>query len=102
MWDEVEFLVDDADPEIAGMSRTSNLGFHAIDEDLTGVLLVSSAQNLHQCGLPGTILAEKYVNLSAGNRQVHLIERNDSRERFANPAHLECEWLPADLGLSHQ
>ena len=87
--DEVQLLVDDADPEVAGVARAANLDGLTIEADLAGVLAVRAAEDLHQRRLPGAVLAEQHVDVAGVKRQVDVVERDDAGKHLPDAAHLE-------------
>src|SRR5207248_8364788 len=61
----------------------------AVDMNLTGVLAIRAAENLHQGGFAGPILAEQHVDVASLERQIDAIEGDHTRERLADAPHLE-------------
>ncbi len=86
---EVQLLIDDADAERERVARAADLHRLAMDDDLARVLAIRAAEDLHQRRLPGAVLAEEHVHVAGLERQVDAVERDDARERLADPPHLE-------------
>src|SRR5687767_5320577 len=71
------------------MPRILDLDRRAVDPDLAAVLAVGAAEDLHQRRLAGAVLAEQHVDFAAVQRQIDTIERNHTRKRLPDAAHLE-------------
>src|SRR5688572_18353278 len=89
MWHEIQFLVDQADPERQRIARGLNVHVASLQTDGPGVLAIGAAQNLHERRFAGAVLAEEHVDFASVERQVDPIERHDARKRLADAAHLE-------------
>ena len=80
---EAQLLVDDADPEPAGIRRRTELDRLAGDADLAVVRVDRAGEDLHQGGLPGTVLADDGVHGAGLDGEVHAHEGLDPAVRLA-------------------
>src|SRR5215217_1584104 len=71
---QVQFLMDDADPQILRGSRRWNIDGHAFNADLAGILAVDPGKNLHQGGLAGAVLTHQGMNLSREEFEASLLQ----------------------------
>ena len=80
---EAELLVDDPDPEPAGIRRRTQLDRLAGDADLALVRMDRAGEDLHQGGLPGTVLADDGVHGAGLDGEIHAHEGLDPAVRLA-------------------
>ena len=60
----------------------------AVDLDCSFILLIDTAEAVHQGGLSGTVFAEKTEDLTFMKGQLSIIQRFDAGEGLADPRHL--------------
>lgn len=70
LWNEIELLIDDADPELERVARARDVHGLAADANLAAVFPIGAAENLHQRRLPGAVLAEQHVHFAAVQRDI--------------------------------
>jgi hypothetical protein len=56
-------------------------------QDLTFVWPGQARENVHQGGLPGTVLAQQRVNLADPELEIHLVIGNHAGETFGHTTH---------------
>ena len=87
--EEVEFLVDEGD---AGLHRAADaeaaIG-HAIDLDGAAVGLDHAAEDLHQGGFAGAVLADHADDLAGADIEAEIGKGDDARVGLAQPGQLE-------------
>jgi hypothetical protein len=59
----------------------------SIDEDLAGIRPVDPSQNLHESGLPGSVLTDKCQHFTAFDFKENVLEREHSWELLRDPCH---------------
>ncbi|MNQ50188.1 hypothetical protein D3C85_641170 [compost metagenome] len=74
---QIQLLVDDADPLILGVARSLEVDRLTAVADAARIGLIDAGQHLHQGGFAGAILTE----------QGHHLTRVDSQTRFVESAH---------------
>ena len=77
---EIQLLVDDANAERQRVARAVDVDRLAAHADLAAVLAIRAAENLHQRGLAGAVLAEQHVHFAGVQRQIDAVERDDARK----------------------
>ncbi len=97
--DQIELLIDRGDPEAFGVLCPGDANFLAVDQDSPAVGPVRAGQHLDQGALARTVLAQQHVHLAAAQIEVHAVECDHARERFADP--LEAQqfrrWFAREL-----
>ena len=89
MRDEIQLLVDNADAARQRVARALDVGERAVHANLAGVLAVGAAQDLNERGLAGAVLAEQHVHFAGAQRQLHAVERYDTRKTLPDATHLK-------------
>lgn len=85
----VELLHDDGDAELMRFGDRIDVDFFALDEDLALVGVVYAGQDLHQRRFAGAVLPHKAQDLTFVDIQVHMVQRLDAGEAFADAFHAE-------------
>ncbi len=81
---QVELLVNGADAELLGMSRTVDAYLLTLDLDLARIRHISASQHLHERGLAGTVLTQQDVHLSGEEVKAHVLKGAHSRKRLGD------------------
>ena len=76
-----------ADSFSVGVGGAFDAGLLAGDEDLPGVGLIDAAQNLHQRGFAGAVLADEAHDLSGPDLDRDVLERVDAGEALVDSDH---------------
>jgi hypothetical protein len=84
---QAKFLVNDADAKTARFEGMVKANRHAIDADLAGLGRVDAAENLHQGGLSGAILAAERMDLACRAIKRHIVEGQHARKSLADVLH---------------
>ncbi len=92
--DEVELLVDRADPGVLGLARRPDVYLPALEEDHPPVGPVDPGQDLDQGGLAGPVLSDEHVDLARAQVEVHIPKRHDPREGLRDAPHLQERGRP--------
>ena len=77
-----EILVDDLDPEAAGVLRPVDLDLTALEDDLAAVRRVRSGDALDQRRLAGAVVADERHHLAASHLHVDAAQRLHRAERL--------------------
>jgi hypothetical protein len=64
---EIEFLVDENDPQGLGLAVAGQLDFLAVKPDRTGGGVVEPRKDLHQGGLAGAVFADQRMNFAGAD-----------------------------------
>src|SRR5947207_5622604 len=89
MRNQIKLLIDGADTQVLRVPGIFDTYRHAVEFYFAATLLVSSAQDLHQSGFAGAVLAEQHVNLASAQLKVNLIQSQDPWESLADLRHLQ-------------
>ena len=81
--------MDHADAEVLCGSRRRDVDLLAADPNGAGVAPVDPGKDLHQRRLAGAVLADEGVDLAGPQVEPRAVERVDTRERLADPLHLD-------------
>gem|GEM_PF-7052635 len=60
-----------------------------IEEDLPGVFVIGTAEDLHQSGFPCSVFAEQDVGFAPQNRKIHVVQCLHAIEGLADVLHLQ-------------
>ena len=93
--DNALFLAVTQRPELAGLT---------VIDDIAGIAPegVSAAENVHQRGFSGAVLAHKSVYLAAPYFEVHIIERLDTGELLNDVLHFKYVFRQAYPSFNRQ
>src|SRR3990172_1329283 len=86
---EHEFLVDDVDAELMSLVRGLDLNWPALPKHSPAVCLITTRNNLHECGLAGAVLADQRVNLARTHIERHIVEYGNTAEGLCDVLHPE-------------
>ena len=86
-----ELLVDDDDAAFLAGLDVLEVARLAVEEDLAVVVAVriDAAEHLHQRRLAGAVLATDRMDLAAADREVDVVEREDTRELLGDGPHVQ-------------
>ena len=87
--EDIQFLMDEGDAMAHGIVDTLDADGPAVDEDLPGVGLVHAAEDLHEGGFAGPVLAAEGDDLAGPDLQADVIKGVDAGKSFGNPAHFK-------------
>ena len=79
---EVEFLVDDPDPGLAGLPGVLEMDFLALVDDSPGIRPVDPAQDLHEGRLARAVLADQGMHLALAQLEGDLVQGLDPGKPF--------------------
>ena len=82
-----QLLVDHADAEVTPSAWGGHVDDLALDLDGAGILLVDTAQDLHEGRLAGTVLADERVHLSRTQLEPAVLQRLHAGERLVDALH---------------
>src|SRR5664280_2883198 len=85
---EVQFLVDDADPQGLCRVRARDLLIAPFDPDRARISLVDAGQDLHERRLARAVLANECVHLTGKEVEAGILERKHARKALADAGHL--------------
>lgn len=86
---QVDLLVDRADPECLGFKRIARIDLGIIEQNGAAVAPVGPGQAFDQGRFSGTVFAKQRMNLSAPEVKIDLVEGSGPREGFFDPDRLE-------------
>ena len=86
--EEARLLVDDGDPERAGLRRTVDRDRLPVEEDRPAVGLMDAGEDLDQRALARAVLADEGVDLARDEVERDVVERLGRRESLGDPAQL--------------
>ena len=89
VWNETELLIDRADAELSRPVRIAEIGRTAVEEDLASVPAHGTAEDLHQRGLAGAVLAEERMHFAGAHLQGGVGQRLNAGILLADAAHLQ-------------
>jgi hypothetical protein len=89
-----KMLMHHTDAPSNGIHRGGDFHRLAIDADLPAVRLVQPVQDVHEGGLPGTVLPQQAEDLTARDLQVDLAVGRVAVKGLADVHHLECFDFP--------
>ena len=89
--DQGELLIDDGDARKLAFLDRMELHDLAVQDDvaLVAAILMNARQDLHQRGLSRAVLADKAVDLSALNGEIHVLKRLDTGKGLGDVFHLK-------------
>ena len=87
--DQVDLLVNGADPRRLRLARLGERDLFAVEENLALIGPVDPGDDLDQGRFPGTVLADQGVRLSWLKLERDAVEGQYAGEPFRHPAHLE-------------
>src|SRR5262245_58472611 len=99
MRNQIEFLIDDADAELACVLGVLDFNCTVFPEYLAPVFLVGAAHDFHEGGFARPILAEKDMNFASSQIEIHAVESHDSRKCLSDAAHFDDEFVGHGLVL---
>ena len=85
----LKLLVHHSDTLTQRVHRVLDHSRLSINVDLSFIHLVNAEHAFHQCGLSGTVFTHQSVDFSGTQLQLNMIQRFDTRERFAYITHLK-------------
>ena len=77
-------LRDQPNPQLNGILRRVDLCTLAINRDRTGIGAVNAIQDAHQRTFARAVFAQKRMNLSRQNRQIHVLVRHHAGKGFGD------------------
>ena len=86
---EGEFLIDRRDAEALSRMRRRKRDLLAGKRDRAFIRLLSARQDFQKARLAGSIFAEKRVNLAWSDFEIHIVERQNAGEAFADRRHVQ-------------
>ncbi|MNO65827.1 hypothetical protein D3C76_565970 [compost metagenome] len=86
---QVQLLVDDADPLILGVAGTLEVHRLAAIADAARIGLIDAGQHLHQGGFAGAIFTEQGHHLARIDSQTCFVEGADTGEGLDDPGELQ-------------
>jgi hypothetical protein len=86
---QAQFLVDDADPQVARGARRRNVHLDASEQDAAFVLGVDPGQDFHQRGLASPVFATQRVHFTGVQLEFAIVERMDAREELVDSFHTD-------------
>jgi hypothetical protein len=89
MRDETELLIDGADAELPHAAGIAQINGRVVEEDLAGIAAHGTAEDLHQGGFAGAVLAQKCVHFARPYIQRGVSQRLDAGVLLADAAHLQ-------------
>ena len=114
--DEVDLLIDRADPERLRVARLADVDRAAVEPDFALVPLQGAGQDLDQGRFAGPVLAHERMDFAGLHLEVDAIERPDAGKRLRHAHHFNTSnhgfrsrgrrcvksYLPDDLGASRR
>jgi hypothetical protein len=85
--DQRQVLVDGVDAERAGVIDAAQHDLGAVDDDLPGVRPVEPADDLHEGGLAGAVVADQAEHLPLGDVQVDVAQCGERAEPLRHADH---------------
>ena len=89
VWNETELLIDRADAELSRPVRIAEIGRTAVEENLASVPAHGTAEDLHQRGFAGAVLAEERMHFAGAHLQGGVGQRLNAGILLADAAHLQ-------------
>ena len=89
--DEVDLLVDRADPGGLGIAWPGELDRDPAIRDLPAIGLMDTGEDLDQRGLPGAVLADQGPRLPGAEGHRHVLESDRAGEALRDALHLEYD-----------
>ena len=89
MRNQNQFLMNDGNAVIARGVYARDGNFAAIDEDLPLLWNVNAAQYLNERRFSGAVFAQQRVNFTGFQLKIDVLQRLDTRKRFADVFHFE-------------
>ncbi|MNC42983.1 hypothetical protein D3C75_918200 [compost metagenome] len=86
---QVQLLVDDADPLILGVARSLEVDRLTAVADAARIGLIDAGQHLHQGGFAGAIFTEQGHHLARIDSQARFVEGAHTGESLDDPGELE-------------
>ena len=86
---ECQVLVDHFDAAAAGVARVADRDFLAVDDDPAAVGDVGAAEDLHEGGLAGGVVADQPQDFSLTQLQVDLVQRLDAAKALGYALHFD-------------
>jgi hypothetical protein len=84
--DEIDLLVNGADPGGLGFAGGAGMDGAAVHRGLPGVARVHAGQGFDQGALAGTVFTHQGVDFPASGAKIHAIQRNHAGEAFGQAA----------------
>jgi hypothetical protein len=89
--DQLDVLVDHADPVPESVDGRGDAGEAIVDSDLAAIGAIQPTEDVHQRGLARAVLAQKPMDLSAARGEVDVMEGDRLAKALGDPRHVDLE-----------
>ena len=88
-WDEIDLLINGADPERFGGFRRARIDLLSLEPDCSSVARKHSREDLDESAFAGAVLAHQSVHFAGADGEVHTLQRSHARETFDETPYLQ-------------
>ena len=94
---QVQLLVNNTNTSVLCVLGAMDLDLLTEILNGTAILGVDTGQNLHQCGLTGTVFADQAHDFTASDLKLSIVQRVNTGEVFLNALHLQNNFAHSNI-----
>ena len=95
-WNQVDLLINRADPESLRFGGRMRINGTTFEQDCTPIATIYAGEHLDQRAFAGAVLAHQGVDFAAAQREIHTIKGAHAGKNLAHVSRLE-QWLVAGV-----